>query len=156
PPSAHVVEVADVSDNTQDDFHQHQSLNSESHGKTATDDSHYEPRGITSTGSNMTYVSNMHDSGMSGLSQTSTRATSPDLGSQNPGSPLTSSFPGSQTTLDEADETEENVLEKTFAHELMFKDGQIVGGSLRALVEKLTTHHSTPDALFVSTFYLTF
>lgn len=156
PSSAHVVEVADASDNTPDDFHQHQSLNSESHVKTATDDSHYEPRGITSTGSNMTYVSNMHDSGMSGLSQTSTRATSPDLGSQHPGSPLASSFPGSQTTLAESDETEENVLEKTFAHELMFKDGQIVGGSLRALVEKLTTHHSTPDALFVSTFYLTF
>ena len=57
---------------------------------------------------------------------------------------------------DECEESEENLLEKTFAHELMFKDGQIIGGTLRALVEKLTAHQSTPDAMFVSTFYLTF
>ena len=31
-----------------------------------------------------------------------------------------------------------------------------MGGSLRALIEKLTAHQSTPDAMFVSTFYLTF
>lgn len=156
PASAISVEVVDTPYSTAGDFQQHQPLNSESQVKKEADDASYESRAITSTGSNMTYASNMHDSGMSGLSQTSTRATSPDLGSQHPGSPLACSFPGSQTTLAESDETEENVLEKTFAHELMFKDGQIVGGSLRALVEKLTTHHSTPDALFVSTFYLTF
>ncbi|EDN05339.1 conserved hypothetical protein [Histoplasma mississippiense (nom. inval.)] len=50
----------------------------------------------------------------------------------------------------------ENLLEKTYAQELMFKDGQVIGGSLRALIEKLTAHQSTLDALFVSTFYLTF
>lgn len=156
PSSANPVEVVDTSFNPTGDFHSHETSNTGPHTKPEAKDACYEPRAITSTGSNMTYVSNMHDSAMSGLSQTSTRATSPDMGSQHPGSPLTCSFPGSQTTLAESDETEENVLEKTFAHELMFKDGQIVGGSLRALVEKLTTHHSTPDALFVSTFYLTF
>ncbi|KAJ6164245.1 Guanine-nucleotide dissociation stimulator CDC25 [Penicillium chermesinum] len=47
-------------------------------------------------------------------------------------------------------------LEKTYAHELIYKEGHVMGGSLRALIEKLTAHQSTPDALFVSTFYLTF
>ncbi|EFQ98828.1 cell division control protein 25 [Nannizzia gypsea CBS 118893] len=55
-----------------------------------------------------------------------------------------------------SDGDEDSLLETTYAHELMFKDGQVTGGSLRALVEKLTCHESTPDALFVSTFYLTF
>ncbi|KAI5305961.1 hypothetical protein KEM56_002739 [Ascosphaera pollenicola] len=54
------------------------------------------------------------------------------------------------------DDAEESVLEKTFAHELMWKDGQIVGATLRALIEKLTAHEATPDAVFVSTIYLTF
>ena len=55
------------------------------------------------------------------------------------------------------EEGEAEVLEKTFAHEIMLnKDGQIIGGTLPALIERLTTHDSTPDALFVSTFYLTF
>ncbi|KAK2748755.1 hypothetical protein FQN57_000336 [Myotisia sp. PD_48] len=57
---------------------------------------------------------------------------------------------------EDGEENEETLLEKTFAHELLFKDGQVVGGSLRALIEKLTAHESTPEALFVSTFYLTF
>ena len=57
----------------------------------------------------------------------------------------------------EVEEAEANVLEKTFAHQIMFnKDGRITGGTLPALIERLTTHDSTPDALFVSTFYLTF
>jgi hypothetical protein len=52
---------------------------------------------------------------------------------------------------------EEAVLEKTYAHELVYnKEGQITGGSLPALVEKLTTHDTTPDAVFTTTFYLTF
>ncbi|KAI5294757.1 hypothetical protein KEM52_003273 [Ascosphaera acerosa] len=54
------------------------------------------------------------------------------------------------------DDAEESFLEKTFAHELMWNDGQVVGGTLRALVEKLTAHEATPDAVFVSTVYLTF
>lgn len=54
------------------------------------------------------------------------------------------------------DDDGEEILEKTFAHELMWKDGQVVGATLRALVEKLTAHEATPDAVFVSTIYLTF
>ncbi|EEA27944.1 Ras guanine nucleotide exchange factor bud5 [Talaromyces marneffei ATCC 18224] len=115
----------------------------------------YETRGTTSTGSSFTYKSTIRDSEMSGVSQTSTRATSPDIGGTGDIRSLKESLSRS-TLAEEADETEANILGKTYAHELMFKDGQVVGGSLRALIEKLTAHESTPDALFVSTFYLTF
>ncbi|KAJ3489454.1 hypothetical protein NLG97_g5995 [Lecanicillium saksenae] len=64
---------------------------------------------------------------------------------------------GNTAMADEAEDVESRLLEKTFAHELMFnKEGQVTGGSLPALVERLTTHESTPDATFVSTFFLTF
>lgn len=50
-----------------------------------------------------------------------------------------------------------DLLTVTYAHELVYnKEGQVTGGSLAALVEKLTAHDGTPDAVFVSTFYLTF
>ena len=111
--------------------------------------------GTTSTVSSFTYNSTIRDSEMSGVSETSTRATSPDIGSQAPESSLKGSLSRS-TLAEDNDETEVNILGKTFAHELMFKDGQVVGGSLRALIEKLTAHQSTPCAIFVSTFYLTF
>ncbi|KAF7115202.1 hypothetical protein CNMCM5793_001629 [Aspergillus hiratsukae] len=112
-------------------------------------------RGVTSTGSSFTYHSHLRDSEMSGVSQTSTRATSPDIGSSYQAPSLKSSVSHS-TMAEEGEETEVNILEKTYAHELIFKDGQVMGGSLRALIEKLTAHGSTPDAMFVSTFYLTF
>lgn len=115
----------------------------------------YETRGTTSTGSSFTYKSTIRDSEMSGVSQTSTRATSPDIGGTGDIRSLKESLSRS-TLAEESDETEAAILGKTYAHELMFKDGQVVGGSLRALIEKLTAHESTPDALFVSTFYLTF
>ncbi|KAN0085168.1 Ras guanine nucleotide exchange factor domain containing protein [Elaphomyces granulatus] len=118
----------------------------------------FESRGITgttSTVSSITYTSTIRDSEMSGISETSTRATSPDIGSQAPESSLKGSISHS-TLAEDNDETEVNILGKTFAHELMFKDGQVVGGSLRALIEKLTAPQSTPCAIFVSTFYLTF
>ncbi|KAL4951093.1 ras guanine nucleotide exchange factor domain-containing protein [Aspergillus filifer] len=108
-------------------------------------------RGVTSNASSFTY-SNLRDSEMSGVSQTSTRATSPDIN-------MAPSLKGSvsySTLAEENEELEANVLEKTYAHELVFKDGHVMGGSLRALVEKLTAHQSTPDAMFVSTFFLTF
>ncbi|KAL4929532.1 guanine nucleotide exchange factor [Aspergillus undulatus] len=108
-------------------------------------------RGVTSNASSFTY-NNLRDSEMSGVSQTSTRATSPDIG-------MVPSLKGSvsySTLAEENEELEADVLEKTYAHELIFKDGHVMGGSLRALVEKLTAHQSTPDAMFVSTFYLTF
>lgn len=114
---------------------------------------------VNSTGSSGTYVSSARDSETSAASQTSTRATSPGgLSQQLEVDELDHRLSRSQTPLpDDCDETEAKVMEKTFAHELMYnKEGQIIGGSLPALIEKLTAHHSTPDALFVSTFYLTF
>lgn len=116
--------------------------------------------GVASIGTNSTYIGSVHNSEISVTSPTSTRVTTPDLSSsQRLGtSSLNQSFTGSQTTLaDECDETEAKIMEKTFAHELIYnKDGQIAGGTLPALIERLTTHDSTPDAMFVSTFYLTF
>ncbi|CAG8364435.1 unnamed protein product [Penicillium salamii] len=116
-------------------------------------------RGITSNGSSFTYHSHTRDSEMSGLSQTSTRATSPDIGGSFQGSYNVPSLKESvsySTLAEENEETEANILEKTYAHELIYKEGAVMGGSLRALIEKLTAHQSTPDAMFVSTFYLTF
>ncbi|KAJ5281450.1 hypothetical protein N7478_006822 [Penicillium angulare] len=112
-------------------------------------------RGVTSTGSSFTYNSHTRDSEMSGVSQTSTRATSPDIGSSFQVPSLKESVSHS-TLAEENEETEAHILEKTYAHELVYKEGQVMGGSLRALIEKLTAHQSTPDAMFVSTFYLTF
>lgn len=113
-------------------------------------------RGVSSTGSSTyTYHSSTRDSEMSGVSQASTRATSPDIGNHYHVPSLKGSISHS-TLAEENEETEANVLQKTYAHELIFVDGQLKGGSLRALVERLTAHQSTPDAMFVSTFYLTF
>jgi hypothetical protein len=111
-------------------------------------------RGVTSTGSSFTY-SHARDSEMSGVSRTSTRATSPDIGGSFNQPSLKESVSHS-TLAEENEETEAHLLEKTYAHELIYKEGQVMGGSLRALIEKLTAHQSTPDAMFVSTFYLTF
>lgn len=112
-------------------------------------------RCVTSNGSSFTYNSHTRDSEISGVSQTSTRATSPDIGNNYQGPSLKESLSYS-TLAEENEETEANILEKTYAHELIYKEGQVMGGSLRALIEKLTAHQSTPDAMFVSTFYLTF
>lgn len=115
---------------------------------------------VSSASESDAYHERLRDSEASALSRTSTRATSPDLvpahciGLPSGGT----SFSGSQLTLnDECEEVEVGILEKTYAHELVYnKDGQISGGTLPALIERLTTHDSTPDATFVSTFYLTF
>ncbi|KAI4228840.1 MAG: hypothetical protein L6R36_001342 [Xanthoria steineri] len=111
---------------------------------------------ISSSGGGSTYIGSLRDSESSAVSQASTRATSPD--NTYLASSVCGSFATSQGTLqDECEETENKVLEKTFAHELVYnKDGQISGGTLPALIERLTTHDSTPDASFVCTFYLTF
>jgi hypothetical protein len=116
---------------------------------------------ISNSGTSSTYISSMRDSETSMLSQTSTRATTPDNSVYVPRTqPSISdlSMTGSQSTLaDDAEEGESKILEKTYAHELVYnKDGQIGAGTLPALVERLTTHDSTPDSMFVSTFYLTF
>jgi len=111
----------------------------------------------SSSSSANTYIS--RDSELSMLSQTSTRATTPDNTAAPRNQPSLSSLSvaGSSTLTEDVDEVESKLLAKTFAHELMFNaEGQVTGGSLAALVERLTTHESTPDATFVSTFYLTF
>ncbi|CAK7220188.1 Ras guanine nucleotide exchange factor bud5 [Sporothrix curviconia] len=111
-----------------------------------------------SSGTTSTYAS--RDSESSLVSQTSTRATTPEManGPKNQPSLSDLSMTGSGTLLEDGEEdVESKLLERTFAHELMYnKEGQVTGGSLPALVERLTTHESTPDAMFVSTFYLTF
>lgn len=115
---------------------------------------------VSSAGGSSTYIGSMRDSETSIVSQTSTRATSPDVAfAHSLGmSPLCDSFSASQSILsEECAEVEAKVLEKTFAHQLVYnKDGQISGGTLPALIERLTTYDSTPDAAFVSTYYLTF
>ncbi|KAI0598775.1 ras guanine nucleotide exchange factor domain-containing protein [Biscogniauxia sp. FL1348] len=111
----------------------------------------------SSSGTNSTYLS--RDSEASMVSQTSTRATTPDisLGPKNQPSLSDMSTTGSVAFSEDVDDVESKVLLKTFAHELMVNNGgQVIGGSLPALVERLTTHESTPDAVFVSAFYLTF
>ncbi|OTA98409.1 hypothetical protein M426DRAFT_17443 [Hypoxylon sp. CI-4A] len=111
----------------------------------------------TSSGSHGTYMSRDSESTM--VSDASTRATTPDIALAPKAQPSLSdlSTTGSSSLSEEVDELETKLLEKTFAHELIFnKEGQITGGSLAALVERLTTHEATPDTQFVSTFFLTF
>ncbi|KAH9203901.1 ras guanine nucleotide exchange factor domain-containing protein [Leptodontidium sp. 2 PMI_412] len=116
---------------------------------------------VSSSGTSSTYLSSMLDSESSMLSQTSTRTTTPDNSvyvPRNQPSISDLSMTGSKSTVaDDLDVGENKMLERTFAHELLHnKEGQITGGTLPALVERLTTHDSTPDSIFVSTFYLTF
>lgn len=115
---------------------------------------------VSSSGASSTCIGSMRDSETSVVSQASTRATSPDSTPvpESGISSLNASFSVSQTTLnDDCEEAEVKILEKTYAHELVYnKEAQVSGGTLPALIERLTTHDSTPDATFVSTFYLTF
>ncbi|KAI1341761.1 ras GEF [Xylariaceae sp. FL0016] len=110
----------------------------------------------SSSGTNSSYLNRDSESSM--LSQTSTRATTPDTQApKNQPSLSELSAAGSTALSEEVDDIESKLLEKTFANELMLnKEGQVIGGSLPALVERMTTHESTPDAVFVSAFYLTF
>ncbi|KAL2392255.1 Ras guanine nucleotide exchange factor A [Exophiala dermatitidis] len=55
------------------------------------------------------------------------------------------------------EDAEAEILVVTFAQELVFnREGAVVGGTLNALVERLTTHDSTSDPVLSSTIYLTF
>lgn len=115
---------------------------------------------VSSTGDSTTWISSMRDSEISLISQSSTRATSPDANCTD--SFVNLSFDSnlaehSKVSEEGNDEAEASILETTFAHELVYnKEGQISGGTLPALIERLTIPDSTPDATFVSTFYLTF
>lgn len=116
---------------------------------------------VNASDSTSTYPNSLHGDAASISSHTSTRATTPD---DVPSSPkpdsMMNSYPSvselRSTTSEDAYGVEAQMLEKTYAHELIYKDDQIAGGSLPALVEQLTTHEATPDAMFVTTFYLTF
>ncbi|KAK4121872.1 ras GEF [Parathielavia appendiculata] len=110
----------------------------------------------SSAGSGSTYLSRGSESSL--ISQSSTRATTPDNTQAPKAQPSLSNLSVTESLAATEDEdVESRLLAKTFAHELIFnKEGQVTGGSLPALVERLTTHESTPDAMFVSTFYLTF
>jgi hypothetical protein len=119
-----------------------------------TSSSRFDSMVASSAGSSATYLS--RDSEVSMVSQSSTRATTPDHTLTPQKQPSISNLSNTESQTEEVD-VESRLMEKTFAHELMFnKEGQVTGGSLPALVERLTTHESTPDAMFVSTFYLTF
>lgn len=125
-----------------------------------------ESLGLSATESMSTYQNSQRNSTGSALSATSTRATTPDR--------LTPAFQLDTTVLnsfgstasmqsavtaatDDLSDVEGEVLTISHAHELLFnKDGQILGGTLPALVERLTSPDAAPDPTFVTTFYLTF
>jgi hypothetical protein len=118
---------------------------------------------VSMADSSSSYRYSMRGETNSILSQTSTRATTPDHSpvKKDSAQTLVSSFGSSSELRSMASEdvaaAEEQLLETTHAHELIYnKDGQISGGSLPALVEQLTTHESTPDAVVVTAFFLTF
>ena len=112
---------------------------------------------IHSTGSDSTYDSSTGNTDPSDVSVASTRATSYAESTDQAGYASQESLTTSTAPIQEEDEGEAAILEQTYAHELMYnKDGVVVGGTLNALVERLTACDSTPDALFVSTVYLTF
>lgn len=116
---------------------------------------------VSSSATSSSCLSGMRDSESSMISQTSTRATTPDMTAYVKCQPSLSdlSAVGSQssTLADDVEDCECKMLERTYAHELLHnKEGHVTGGTLPALVEKLSTHDSTPDSMFVSTFYLTF
>ena len=120
--------------------------------------------GTSIAGSTYTHQSSMRDSGITTVSEVSTRATTPEQGkeSSSPHPGLINSF-GSVSSLrsaagtDASGELETLLLQKTYANELTInKDGQVSGGSLPALVEQLTTHDIAPDPQFVSAFFITF
>ncbi|TID15627.1 ras guanine-nucleotide exchange protein-like protein [Venturia nashicola] len=113
---------------------------------------------------NSTWRNSMVNENASTVSLASTRATTPDRSPIHPQGDIPHMITGSFGSMSElasigSEESiaEEAILETTYAHELVYnKEGQITGGSLPALVERLTTHDTTPDAVFTTTFYLTF
>ncbi|KEF51926.1 uncharacterized protein A1O9_11915 [Exophiala aquamarina CBS 119918] len=112
--------------------------------------------GSTSSDSSFDHHSRLSDP--SNLSSASTRVTS--IGDANHGfrefmpSPSTGD---DYTHLPDDEVVEAEILTHTFVQELVFnREGSIVGGSLNALIERLTAHDSAPDVIFISTIYLTF
>ncbi|KAH8821255.1 ras guanine-nucleotide exchange protein-like protein [Xylogone sp. PMI_703] len=132
------------------------SLPEESAGHGSPLQDSFSSRSIATSTTSSASANGMQDSEMTGVSTRATTPASPAL-ENKPSISSINNMTTSQSLRDAEDDGESKVLEKTFAHELMHnKDGQVTGGTLAALVEKLTTHDSTPDAMFVTTFHLTF
>jgi len=112
--------------------------------------------GSTSSDSSFDHHSRLSDP--SNLSSASTRGTS--IGETNHG--FRDFTPSPSTTddyshLPDDEVVEAEIITHSFVQELVFnREGSIVGGSLNALVERLTAHDSAPDVIFISTIYLTF
>lgn len=119
--------------------------------------------GASLTGSTDTHPNSVRDSATTAAS-VSTRATTPDYTKETHDSvPALSNSFGSLSSLrstaatEASNDAESQLLQKTYASELMLnKDGQVTGGSLPALVEQLTTHDNAPDPQFLSAFFITF
>jgi hypothetical protein len=116
--------------------------------------------GMSTTESSSAYQDSLRDSLASVTSPTSTRATTPDRCQRhiraNPSLCTRASVLSLATTTDGSDHDAE-VLMRSYAHELLYnKDGQVVGGTLAALVEKLTSQHGPPEAEYNTAFLLTF
>jgi hypothetical protein len=116
--------------------------------------------GMSTTESSSAYQDSLRNSLASVASPTSTRATTPDRCQRhiraNPSLCTHGSVLSVATTADGSDHDAE-VLMRSYAHELLYnKDGQSVGGTLAALVEKLTSQHAPPDPEYNTTFLLTF
>ncbi|KAF2479983.1 ras guanine nucleotide exchange factor domain-containing protein [Neohortaea acidophila] len=107
-----------------------------------------------------TRLSSMRDSGITAVSEISTRATTPDHAKDAPALVNSvdsfSSIP-STGNVESSIDAEAQLLQKTYANELTLnKDGQVTGGSLPALIEQLTTGDTAPDPQFVAAFFVTF
>jgi hypothetical protein len=124
--------------------------------------------GVSIAGSTDTFRSSQRDSGISAVSEVSTRATTPDHAKQEchaPNAALNSftsissirSVTTEETNDTEANEAEAQLLQKTYASELIWNsEGQVSAGSLPALIEQLTPLDAAPDAQFITAFFLTF
>ncbi|KAH0356145.1 ras GEF, partial [Aureobasidium melanogenum] len=116
--------------------------------------------GMSTTTSSSAYQDSLRNSLGSITSPTSTRATTPDRYQRhvraNPSLCTHGSVSSVATTANGSDHDAE-VLMRSYAHELLYnKDGQVVGGTLAALVEKLTSQHGPPDPEYNAAFILTF
>jgi hypothetical protein len=130
------------------------------HGKTYRADS----VGASVTNSASTRTTFRH-SNTSIVSAASTRATTPDRGHRRDvhDRALNQSFGTlmSESTCslkdDEGAVTAAGQFQEAHAHELVLNnDGQISGGTLPALIERLTPYDSHPDSVFLNAFLLTF
>ncbi|KAI5252551.1 ras GEF [Aureobasidium subglaciale] len=116
--------------------------------------------GMSTTETSSAYQDSLRNSIGSVTSPTSTRATTPDRCQRhvrtNP-SLCTYGSALSVTTSADGSDHDAEVLMRSYAHELLYnKDGQIVGGTLAALVEKLTSQHAPPEPEYNTAFLLTF